>query len=349
MVTDADYGELRGRGDLVWIDVRSEGEFSESTIPGAVNIPLFRDGERARIGVAYKQESPERARELGLEIASGHLPELVGSVARTLDGRTAAVFCWRGGMRSRTVAAVLDLMGVPAVRVRGGYRAYRQYVGDRLSAFTPEQIPAPIVVHGMTGVGKTLLLNRLAALGEPVLDLEAIAGHRGSVFGGIGLSPHNQRQFDSLLLDELERLSESPFLFMEAESRRIGNASMPDFLFEAKRRGRAIELTASLDERVRRTLAQYQTRGEPMQQAARRAIGRIEKRFGPDLRSRVNTWLEAEEWPSLVRALLEEYYDPRYRHAMGQYDGSFLRIDGEDLDAAAEAVRRFARDPIPAT
>src|SRR5690606_11198772 len=123
-----------------------------------------------------------------------------------------AVFCWRGGMRSKTTATVLSLMDIHAYRIAGGYRAYRQWVVQQLEELT---LPEAIVIHGNTGSGKTALLRRLKEKGYPVLDLEGMAGHRGSIFGQIGLRAHNQKTFDSLLVDELLRYRESPYVLLE--------------------------------------------------------------------------------------------------------------------------------------
>ncbi len=341
MWQEIEYSKARGRGDVVWIDVRSGAEYEESTIPGAVHIPIFDDEERAQIGTVYKT-SPRDATDLGLAIASRKFPELVARIEQVAGDRLPIVFCWRGGMRSKAVATIVDLAGRSCARLTGGYRAYRQYVTARLDHFRAEDLPPAVVLHGMTGVGKTMLLSRLAARGAPVLDLEQLARHRGSVFGGIGLEPANQRQFDSGLLDELDRLAAAPFMLMEAESKRIGRATMPDFLFAAKLRGLNIELTATLPVRVERTLRQYGLEDEDAFHAAMaNAVGRIERRFSPDLRKRSAEWLARRDFASLVFALLEEYYDPRYRHAMATYERSFTRISAEDLDTACEAVLKL--------
>ena len=277
--------------------------------------------------------------DLGLVLASQKFPELVARIKQATGDRLPVVFCWRGGMRSKSVATIVDLVGRPCARLIGGYRAYRQYVTERLEALRPEDVPPAVVLHGMTGVGKTMLLARLMDGGAPGLDLEGLARHRGSVFGGIGLDPANQRQFDSGLLDELDRLAGAPFVIMEAESKRIGRATMPDFLFEAKLSGINIELTAPLSVRVGRTLQQYALDNEDEFHAAmEHAVSRIERRFSPDLRKRAARWLAERDFVSLVGALLEEYYDPRYRHAMGAYERSFVEVSAEDLDAAGKAV-----------
>ncbi len=341
MYAEMTYAEVKDRDDIVWIDVRSDGEFAESTIPGAHNAALFDNEERAHIGTLYKQVDPMSARWAGLEFASRKLPALVRQITELANGRTPVVFCWRGGMRSQTVATILQLMGLPVIRLTGGYRGYRHYITSRLEAMTAEDLPPVFVVHGMTGVGKTTLLRLLAELGEPVLDLEGLAGHRGSVFGGIGLTPANQRQFDSALFAAIEALRDRPYLLMEAESKRIGHVTMPEFLVAAKRVATNVELVAPISIRIMRTLEQYKLADDvAFHRATERALMFIQKRFSPDLRQRVYAWMEAKAYAPMVGALLEEYYDPRYEYARRDYDRPFLKVDATHLVEAAEQIQK---------
>jgi len=338
-MVDVRYEDVLGRTDVVFIDVRSHTEFAESTVPEALHVPLFADDERARIGTVYKQVGREPAMQLGLQLASARLPALVSEVRAALCGRTAVVFCWRGGMRSRAVATVLELMGIPCLRLVGGYRAYRQYIVDAIAGYEWSDLPRCIVLHGMTGVGKTTLLHLLAARGQPVLDLEGLARHRGSVFGGIGLNPANQRQFDSALFARLRQLRTAPHMFIEAESRRVGRATLPPCILEAKDKGVHVELHASLPTRVARTLAQYRLADEDaLKSAALHALSRIDWRFPPDLRLQVRAALEARDYETLAGALLERYYDPRYAHASAAHAAEFTHIDGEDLQQACDEI-----------
>ncbi|MCK9905796.1 tRNA 2-selenouridine(34) synthase MnmH, partial [Frankia sp. Cpl3] len=182
----------RGYGNL--IDVRSPGEFARDTIPGAVNIPLFSDRERAQVGIMYKQEGQAAAQWLGMQLVSPKMETLMQSVRQRAEetGEAPVMFCWRGGMRSRAMATFSAFSGLQVGRLIGGYRAYRQHV---VKTIEPYQVKAPVyLLHGMTGVGKTELLRRLEEKGYPVLDLERMAGHRGSVFGHIGSGkPANQK------------------------------------------------------------------------------------------------------------------------------------------------------------
>jgi tRNA 2-selenouridine synthase len=344
MVREAGYEEVRKNKDNVLIDVRSEAEYAESHIPGAVNLPIFNDEERAQVGTVYKQVGQDQARELGLRIASGKLPDLIRSIQQAAGDKQPVVYCWRGGMRSKSVAAVLDLMGLPAVRLEGGYRAYREYVKERIDNI---QLHVPcVVIHGMTGVGKTELLKRLEADGEPVVDLEGLAGHKGSAFGSIGEAPRNQRMFESLLLERLDELADSRYIIIEAESKRIGRVNLPDWLLQAKENGLHILLEAPTLIRVKRTLAQYVVDDPEFKDKITGAMSAIEKKLTPEDRAVGWSAIEHNRYEELVAMLLVKYYDPRYRHSMEQYDAEFITLDAEDLDVCKEAVKKAIRERL---
>ena len=227
--------EILKNPDFQLIDVRSPSEFQDSHIPSSVNIPLFSDQERAEIGTVYKQEGEEQAKWLAMEIVSPKIPHLMSQIKNIVHlGKEPAIYCWRGGMRSKAVTTFATILGLPVVRLIGGYKVYRQHVMENLG---PHLLPNKvIVVHGMTGVGKSYVLQALSEQGLPVLDLEGCANHRGSVFGDFGLQqPHGQKMFESLLFKRLNELKDSHYLIIEAESKRIGRAILPDFLVEAKK------------------------------------------------------------------------------------------------------------------
>lgn len=344
MYQDIDYENVKKKKETVLIDVRSEGEFAESHIPGAVNIPIFNDEERAQVGTMYKQIGTEQARELGLRIASAKLPELIRSIEQASQGKEPVVYCWRGGMRSKSVAAVLDLMGLPVYRLEGGYRGYRERVKERIANF---QLAARcVVIHGMTGVGKTELLKRLERDGEPVVDLEGLAAHKGSAFGSIGEAPRNQRMFESLLLERLDELQGSSYIIIEAESKRIGRVNLPDFLLRAKEQGLHILVNAPLPVRVQRTLDQYMADGPEFKEKLKGAMHAIEKRLSHEDRSLGWEAIEHNRFDELAEMLLVKYYDPRYRHSMEQYDGEFITLDAADLDVCKEAVKTAIRERV---
>lgn len=329
---------MKRDGELVLIDVRSPSEYEDATIPGSLNIPLFDDAERAEIGTIYKQVSVQAAKERGLEIVSAKLPAFIRAFAE-IPGKKA-VFCWRGGMRSKTTATVLSLMGIHAYRLSGGYRAYRKWVVDTLESF--HFAPRLYVLHGNTGTGKTAILRRLKDRGYPVLDLEALAGHRGSIFGQIGLKGHNQKTFDALLLDELLRYADSPYVLMEAESKRIGKAVLPDFLMRKKDEGRHLWLELPTEARVRHILEDY--RPLEHKQECLSAFFQIKSRIHTPIAAEIEGCLKTDRYDKAVEMLLNHYYDPRYAHSSEGFEvdeGQIVRA--ETVEEAAQALEALLR------
>ncbi|MHA6260687.1 tRNA 2-selenouridine(34) synthase MnmH [Sporosarcina sp. CAU 1771] len=294
------------------IDVRSPKEFQEATIPGSINIPVFNDEERAEIGTIYKQVGQEEAKVRGLEIFSSKLPNFINDF-KDID-TPMTLFCWRGGMRSKTAATVLDLMGIHANRLHGGIRSYRQWVVSELDK--EDFSPRLIVLNGYTGSGKTEILKTLASHEYPILDLEKMAGHRGSAFGQIGLQPSNQKKFDSLLLTELLRLKNESFIFIEGESRRIGKVSLPNFLFSKKENGQQIIIHLPVEERVKNILDDYEPWKYP--EHFKTAFEHIKKRMHASISNQIEQAFSKNDFDTVTRLLLENYYDSRYEHSTGQ-------------------------------
>ncbi|WP_410771984.1 tRNA 2-selenouridine(34) synthase MnmH [Fontibacillus sp. BL9] len=326
------------KGKLVLIDVRSPSEYAQSTIPGSINIPLFDDQERAEIGTLYKQVSVDAAQDRGLEIVSAKLPAFIRKFGAIPEKK--AVFCWRGGMRSRTTATLLSLMNIHAYRLSGGYRAYRQWVVAMLESLSFE--PPAYVIHGHTGNGKTALLRKLKQKGYPVLDLEGMAGHRGSVFGEIGLRSHNQKTFDSLLLEELLQLQHrnAPYLLMEAESKRIGKVVIPELVMTKKDQGFHIRVELPMEARVQTILEDYQPWDDP--EACMKAFMKIESRIHRPIAAEIGECLKDGKYERAVELLLLYYYDPRYTFTEEQYEGAeFTTIRADSVDEAVLAVEEL--------
>lgn len=333
----------------VFIDVRSPGEYADGTIPGAINIPIFSDEERAEVGTTYKQIDPEKARELGLELVAPKLPEMVKAVKEAAGDRTPVVFCWRGGSRSESICQILGLMGVKGYRLEGGYKKYRQMILDSFETY--DFPPQGIVLHGYTGSGKTEILHRLAELGHPVLDLEGLAGHRGSAFGGIGIAEiRNQKQFDALLYNRLEELKHERFVLMEAESKRIGRVNMPDFLFMKKEKGMPILVNTSLEIRAERIIEEYAREGitAEFMEKCQGSLCAIEKklvmRIGKEGFTELMDKLTEGDLLHVTRVLLAEYYDPMYQHSQDKYSRFVLEVDADDLEQAVREIDQFLRE-----
>lgn len=330
-----ELAEQRGKG-LVLIDVRSPSEYAESTIPGSLNIPFFDDQEREEIGTLYKQVSVDAAQERGLEIISAKLPGFIKQFA-AVPGKKA-VFCWRGGMRSRTTATLLSLMNIHSYRLTGGYRAYRQWVVAMLESMSYE--PPAYVIHGHTGNGKTALLRLLKERGYPVIDLERLAGHRGSVFGEIGLRAHNQKTFDALLLDELIETANAPYVLMEAESKRIGKVVIPELVMAKKEQGTHIRIELPIEARVQNILKDYEPWKHP--ESCLKAFDKIASRIHRPVAVEIGECLKNGGYDRAVELLLLYYYDPRYAYTEEQYEGAeFITVQAQSVDDAAAAVERL--------
>jgi len=341
-ITLEELRSLRARKKLTVIDVRSPSEYIDSTLPDSLNIPLFNDQERAEIGTLYKQTSVHAAKERGLEIVSAKLPAFIKEFG-AIEG-DKVVFCWRGGMRSRTTATVLSLMDIHAYRLVGGFKAYRKWVLDELETFDFK--PKSYVIHGNTGTGKTNLLHRLKKRGLPVIDLEGMAGHRGSIFGEIGLYANNQKTFDSLLLEELIAVGDSPYVLFEAESKRIGKVVMPPFMALQKERGTQIWIDMPMESRVKQILEDYKPESFKDQYVS--AFLSIKSRIHIPIAAEIERLLKADQFGEAIALLLEYYYDPKYDYTSTQYeDAERICFSVNNLDEAEEAVLSYltAQEP----
>ncbi|MBU8880512.1 tRNA 2-selenouridine(34) synthase MnmH [Bacillus sp. FJAT-29790] len=323
------------------IDVRSPGEFNEFRIPGAVNIPLFSDEERVIIGTLYKQEGSDAAKWQAMEIVSPKIPSILGQIKDLqVDNHHPVIYCWRGGMRSKAVATFLSFAGISTPRLTGGYRAYRQFILEKIPSFLP---PRAITLHGMTGVGKTDVLKKLSDRGFPIIDLEELAGHRGSIFGTIGRGAgNNQKTFDALLFQTLTKIEGTPFFILEAESKRIGKIVQPEELINRKQLGIHINLQASMSSRVERIYHDYvmpYLKDDWFQEKVIELLAFIKKRLkNQEINSLLDEAAKGQNYKLVIQILLEAYYDPRYAHKQSEYEGPFLHVDADHTDLAVDEV-----------
>ncbi len=293
------------------IDTRSESEFAEDHVPGAVNFPVLNDSERARVGTLYKQVSAFDAKKLGAALVSRNIALHI-ETAFTQRPRTwrPLVYCWRGGSRSSALTHVLQQVGWRAARLEGGYKAYRRAVIDHLE-ITPRRYRW-YVVCGLTGSGKSRLLRALAQRGAQVLDLEALAAHRGSVLGDLPGEPQPaQKMFDSLIWAALRGFDAARPVFVEAESKKIGNLRVPQSLIAAMWDSACVRLDASIDLRVDMLMDEYQhfVADAP---ALGAQLDCLAAHYG---QQQITEWKEEAgrgEWHTLVHALLKMHYDPAY-------------------------------------
>ena len=322
------------------IDVRSPGEFTEDHVPGAVNLPVLSDAERAEVGTIYVQTSKFDARRIGAAyIAKNVADHLQGRLRDKPGGWRPLLYCWRGGQRSHAMAMILSQVGWRTTVLKGGYRTYRRGVVAGL--YKADLKLNVVLLDGPTGVGKTELLGRLSARGVQTLDLEALANHRGSLFGEMGGQP-SQKLFESRLAAALAALDPARPLVAEAESSRIGERFLPPALWSAMQAGRRIELDAPADARARALLRAYGELGEDPDRLVE-LLQRLPGRHGHKRLAQWTLWARAGDLAPLAAALVMEHYDPAY--AGSRRNGGPV-LAGLDLAAAEPGDWDRAADQI---
>jgi tRNA 2-selenouridine synthase len=330
------------------IDVRSPAEFAVDHVPGAINLPVLTDEERAEVGTIYVQESRLKANRIGAAYVARniarHLETALADGPQTL---APLVYCWRGGQRSESMATILSRVGWRTSLLTGGYRTYRRHVQARLY---DEAWPLKVVLlDGDTGTGKTEILGRLAARGLQTLDLEGMAGHRGSLFGGLAGRPQpDQKGFESALLRAMEALDPARPVVVEAESSRIGDLMVPPALWARMRAAPRIAVAASREARARYLVTAYDdiTADHAVIEAALHRLP-----VHPS-QARLEGWrglLAAGDYAALAEALMELHYDPAYRRSRRK-DGrepmveiALETLDGQSLDRAADEIVRLVQ------
>jgi tRNA 2-selenouridine synthase len=325
------------------IDVRSPAEFAEDHIPGAINCPVLDNEERIRVGTLYCQQSPFEARKVGAVLVARN-------IARHIETRfhdrpkswRPLIYCWRGGQRSASMALIMGQIGWPAHQLEHGYKAYRHQVIDDL-----QRVPAGLdfrVLCGPTGSGKSRFLAALARNGHQVVDLEGIASHKGSVLGNLPDTPQpTQKRFETLLRQQLLKLSPSRPVYIEAESRTIGRLSLPSALLERMRTAPCLQLEVPMAERVRFLLRDYdyfiRDPGLLLPQ-----IDRLKSLYPREQLEHWKNLIYEGQFPGLVAELLEYHYDPLYcrstgKHFAQQDRAQVLRpinLSDDTLDQAAQ-------------
>jgi tRNA 2-selenouridine synthase len=325
------------------IDVRSPAEYAEDHIPGAISAPVLDDAERAEVGTLYKQVSPFDAKKLGAALLAKNVARHVESLFRGKDKSWhPLVYCWRGGKRSSAMAHILREIGWRAETLEGGYKAYRRWVVGELETI-PERLEFR-VIHGSTGSGKSRLLGALQAEGAQVLDLETLAAHRGSVLGNLpDRGQPSQKMFESLLLSELALLEPSAPVFVEGESKKIGQLQVPEALIERMRAAPCVLLEAALETRVDLLLDEYRHFLED-RATLEKQLDCLVALHG---RERIAGWkalAASGAWREFVTRLLLQHYDPAYRRSSHRNftqlsNAEKLAIAGADPAAFARAAR----------
>jgi tRNA 2-selenouridine synthase len=334
--------DLAGWSDI--LDARSPSEFAEDHLPGAVNCPVLDDEERALVGTAYKLRGSFEAKRLGAPLVAANIARIIsGKLAGQPKSWRPLVYCWRGGSRSGSLTHVLRQVGWDAVQLDGGYKAFRRQVAADLG-----ELPGRFsfrVVCGATGSGKSRLLEALAATPAQVLDLEVLAAHRGSVLGELPGAPQpSQKAFETAIWSALSAFDPARPVFVEAESRKVGNLRVPDALIHRMREGRCLSLEASPEVRVGLLLEDY----AHLVANPDLLLGKLACLAPLHGRERIDHWgalVASADWRGLVADLLASHYDPAYhRSMMRNYAGAASAMRIRVGDGSREAFLALARE-----
>lgn len=328
---------LEQTADLKVIDVRSPSEFAAGHIPGAINIPLFADDERAIVGTIYKQKGQQSAIDKGMEFVEPKMAALANAAKAAAINGQLGVYCWRGGMRSNRTAWWFEENGMQCTVLTGGYKAFRN---EALSAFA--HLENLIVIDGPTGSGKTDLLHELKAAGEQVLDLEGLANHKGSAFGNIGLPKQpGSQQFQNDLYAHLRALDANRRIWIEREGMTIGKVYLPQSLWQKMNISTVVHIDVPLEIRVNRLVNDY---GNASKETLEKSIRKLQQKLGGQ---HMNAALEFLENGNLhaVAELLLTYYDKRYRFSQEKYlthEPTMLELAGKNLKKDAQKLIAWA-------
>jgi tRNA 2-selenouridine synthase len=355
---------LSGSKGKVLLDVRSPGEYKHAHIPSAISLPLFSDEERKIVGTEYKQKSREDAIKIGLDFFGPKMKKMVEEVEAITNSVNQPdiqnskseifVYCWRGGMRSAAIAWLLDLYGFKVYTLAGGYKTFRNYV---LQTF--EQPFQFKILGGYTGSGKTEVLNELEKKGEPVIDLEKIASHKGSAFGSFKMPPQpKQEMFENLLAVELMKKSiingersmehsntvavRSP-IWLEDEAQRIGDLNLPSALWENMRESPVVFLEIPFEERLNHIVEEY---GECEKEKLIDSTKRISQRLGGLDAKNTIEFLEKGEIKEAFRILLN-YYDKRYSKGLHNREKISALLTKIQCDAVTPKNAALLTKPQP--
>jgi len=325
------------------IDVRSPSEFVEDHIPGAINCPVLNDEERIKVGTIYKQVNSFEAKKVGAAIVARNIGQHIDThfIDKPRDWKPL-VYCWRGGNRSGAMAHILAKIGWPVIQLDGGYKEYRRHVIAALA-----ELPSRYtfnVICGTTGSGKSRLLQTLASQGAQVLDLEQLAAHRGSVLGNLPSEAQpTQKTFESRIWQTLRDFTPDQIVFVESESKKVGNLRVPDALIDQMRSSDCLSLTLSLKNRVDLLMQDY----SHFTLDANLLNAQLDCLLQLHGKEKITRWQEmalSNQMRTLVEELLLDHYDPAYLRSI---DRNFTRIANARLlelpDIAEQSFKGMAQ------
>ncbi len=321
------------REQLPIIDARSEGEFLQSHIPNAFNLPILSTEERVIVGTLYKELGSLEATLKGFELVGPRFHKIQKEAIQKFPKGKIIVYCWRGGMRSQILSWLLSMVGFQVFRIIGGYKAYRN--------FTYEEVRKNwklLLLGGKTGVGKTRLLLELERLGEKILDLEALAHHKGSAFGAIGQKPQpSVEQFENLMAEKLRLMDSENFIWLENESRRIGKIIINEEFFELMSKSPMVDIRRSEKERIQLIEEEYSFLPKEELIAA---VNRLKKKLGGLRTTEAIEDIINDNHQSWIANLLI-YYDKTYQFDLERHDPKSIQIldlTGIDLTESCQLL-----------
>ncbi|HOP28743.1 MAG TPA: tRNA 2-selenouridine(34) synthase MnmH [Spirochaetota bacterium] len=316
--------------DPLYIDVRSPGEFEEDHIIGAVNLPIFDNEERKEVGTLYRMAGRETAVLKGTEIGGRRIGEIINRLSE-IKGRDIVIYCARGGMRSGSVAALINSLGIDVYRIKEGYKAYRRYVCDRLSSIKIK--PEIFILQGLTGAGKTEIIRIM----DNSIDIEEMAGHRSSVFGGIGLKQKSQKFFETLFLSRIDELEHERYVIIEGESRKVGNLHIPDYIFAQMRGGHFIYIDTPLERRISIIRDEYNSFQEHERVVEK--VNSLKGKLGSKKADMLVELYNSGRIDEFIEILLLDYYDLLYSHSLNKYE-YITRIKNNETAQASEEIKK---------
>ncbi len=333
---DISFEESLKIANPLYVDVRAPIEYNEDHIPGAVNLPIFNDEERKEIGTLYKMAGKTDAVKRGTEIGGKRIVEIINSLAEIKD-REIIIYCARGGMRSGAVASLINSLGIRVYRIIDGYRSYRKMVMDELSSIKIK--PKLFILQGLTGAGKTEILKLL----PNAVDLEDMAGHRSSIFGGIGLKQNSQKRFETLLWLRLKELENEPFIIFEGESKKVGNMHIPENIFRQMREAPPIYIETSIERRVEIIKKEYTGFNED--ERILKIVNSLRSKLGAVKTDLLISYYNEGNLNEFIKILLLDYYDTLYRHTLDKFK-YLARINNTDTAEASEKVLETVKNAL---
>jgi tRNA 2-selenouridine synthase len=315
------------------LDARSEGEFFQSHIPGANNIAILNNEERKAVGIVYKNEGNHQAVLKGFELVGPRFHLIIKKALELFPKKKILIYCWRGGMRSEIMSWLLRMGGFEVFRLKGGYKTYRKLTYELV-----RKNRKFLVLGGKTGVGKTDLLHHLKILGERIIDLEGLAGHKGSSFGGIGMDPQPSiEQFENMLAEELFQIPDSEDAWIENESMRIGKIILAKEFYQNIIKSSLIEIHKSMEERIKHIKKEY---ADLPKEELKSAVSRLQKRLG-GLRTAEAIEAIENNQPDLWISSLLVYYDKSYAYGLTENLRDYsieLDLSNVDLDSSCQKL-----------